>query len=611
MSSLFVKNILAVEKRFPNLAERLKTIRLSKKYLPVRAKSGGIVLNVFCNGKEYLLCSKYDPVKEASKLAATYDYAPTSDLVFSGFGCGYHILEVLKRKNSHGVIAVVEADIELFRHIIEYIDITPIVRDERIYLFVGESLNAVYDFLTNYALSILANSISLLEYPAAVRLAPSYYEGLRKTVRDVYSWAKVNANTQISKSREFAGNVIANYGEMLENPGVASLFGLFKNIPVFVVSAGPSLDKNADYLKLVGDKGVIISVDSAFKGLVDRGIIPDIVVSIDFGERNKRYLEDVDTSGTALVFDPEVYPDIPRNYNGKKFSIHLPGKSLSDWFAENVVDKGAVEKGMSVSHTAFLLAYKMGGNPIVLVGQDLAYTGDNWHAKGSDMFQKIDMSKDIEKKLIDVDGYFGGVVKSEVSFNMFIKHFEAIFKDADVKVINATEGGANIKGAESRSLKDVICRYCSVSVRKKLIFENVYFNVDEDKKKFFVALERIAKKLRKCNCSSYRAYGYIEEMIRECYKHDVDKKKIFALYENVVETVKEFNEDREVLDFIKDSAVETLIIRAKRETDRLNKYEFDRDIFLRELRKERAFFKSLINATDFLCSLVSSQLDVE
>lgn len=53
---------------------------------------------------------------------------------------------------------------------------------------------------------------------------------------------------------------------------------------------------------------------------------------------------------------------------------------------------------------------------------------------------------------------------------MYKDWFEGVIRDnEDVKVLNATEGGANIKGAENCTLKEAIARWCNVSFNASII----------------------------------------------------------------------------------------------------------------------------------------------
>ena len=60
-----------------------------------------------------------------------------------------------------------------------------------------------------------------------------------------------------------------------------------------VVSAGPSLRKNKHLLKDVQDKAVIIAVQTTFQPLLEMGVEPHFVTSLDYHEICTRFFENL------------------------------------------------------------------------------------------------------------------------------------------------------------------------------------------------------------------------------------------------------------------------------------------------------------------------------
>ena len=85
--------------------------------------------------------------------------------------------------------------------------------------------------------------------------------------------------------------------------------------PAFIVSAGPSLDKNIDELKNIKGRGVIMAVDTAIKPLLKKGIVPDIVASVD----PHKPLELFEIEGVQNI---PMLVDIDYNYRISKIHIH-------------------------------------------------------------------------------------------------------------------------------------------------------------------------------------------------------------------------------------------------------------------------------------------------
>jgi hypothetical protein len=94
----------------------------------------------------------------------------------------------------------------------------------------------------------------------------------------------------------------------------------------------------------------------------------------------------------------------------------------------------------------YKLAEYIGCSNIIFIGQDLAYTDNKYHAdivnfsKGSNIIEE-------EKGMFWVDDVYGNKVLTDKQLNFYRINFEEHIKaKMNIKFINSTEGGANIKG---------------------------------------------------------------------------------------------------------------------------------------------------------------------
>ena len=192
--------------------------------------------------------------------------------------------------------------------------------------------------------------------------------------------------------------------------------------------------------------------------LLCEGIVPDIVVSIDYTLHTRRYFEEIDPSHntTALMFDPEVNPEVLRLHRGPMFAIDLESKPVLDWARPFMGTKGVLTKGLSVSHTALSLARAMGCEPIVLVGMDMAHAGGGeTHAAGisAGTFNADSGSQPVR-------GINQTSVRTTAALAVYLRHLEGMLDEPDRRtVIDATEGGARIADTEIMTLREVVGRY--------------------------------------------------------------------------------------------------------------------------------------------------------
>ena len=106
----------------------------------------------------------------------------------------------------------------------------------------------------------------------------------------------------------------------------------------------------------------------------------------------------------------------------------------------------------------------MGCNPIVFVGQDLAFTDNKTHSKAT-------YSKDItvSENLREVEDIYGNIVYTPKNLYIYLRWIQnRINKEESITFIDATEGGARIKGTEILTLEKAIDKYSNKNIRKKM-----------------------------------------------------------------------------------------------------------------------------------------------
>ena len=129
----------------------------------------------------------------------------------------------------------------------------------------------------------------------------------------------VNKNTMARFKENASRNVITNL-PMLQN---ANLVDDLKKIlpidvPVIIVAAGPSLDKNIEELKRAKGHCLIFAVDTAMKYLLAHDIMPDLGITIEPIKPMANY-EDPRCFEVPHVFDCESNPEIVSKNTARKF----------------------------------------------------------------------------------------------------------------------------------------------------------------------------------------------------------------------------------------------------------------------------------------------------
>ncbi|MGG7164464.1 motility associated factor glycosyltransferase family protein [Clostridium ihumii] len=322
---------------------------------------------------------------------------------------------------------------------------------------------------------------------------------------------KIAENTNKEYCKIWLENYLSNIKYILNADILNKYDNLFKSKPAIVVSAGPSLDKNLKLLKGNEEKFIIIAVGRALKALEKEGIKADFTSVIDGSEKMYEVFKDSLDSNIPLLFNEQTGNKIVKQYKGKKIFFSTREFVNAD---KEILDCEPISlfQGGSVAHACIDFARVLGCDPVIFIGQDLAYTDDKTHADNSiSSFEKNNIDKETD---FYIDGIDGGKVRTNYDLNIFKERIEMMIKlYNNTTFINATEGGAHIEGTVVRNLKDVIEEY-NEQIDKIVLNKN--FKIECSK-------EEVVKKLN-------NIYVDLENIIELCNEAKTINGNLIRLY---------------------------------------------------------------------------------
>ncbi len=411
-------------------------------------------------GKSFLLHSVINPYKEARSLVETIDTSKNSLYFVFGTGMGYH-LKILKEKITPSSRVVVIEPYQNFLNQLKEKGVIEKIADNRFIFMAGNLNNLVpqIDKLFYGEHFMLASNCRFLILPAYNRVFKDWVIGLQKQIINLIKNRLFEMGNDVADTLQGIRQTMNNLGELVSSPGVTELEGAYKGKPAIIVSAGPSLNKNVELLHEVKGKALILCVDAALNVLLQKGIVPDAVLTIERGVEtyNRFYKGKILPQEPVLIGPPVIYPKIFEEYPGERVVLLRGNEGISMWL-NKVLQKGMVKMGTSVAHLAFGFARLVKADPIIFIGQDLAYSPEGFsHGEGVPVNKKQDLSK------VDVwvEGYNGEKLPSTRVWKNFLTWFETVIPETTAFCIDATEGGARIKGTEIMTLRDAIDTYCS------------------------------------------------------------------------------------------------------------------------------------------------------
>ena len=322
------------------------------------------------------LHSRYDPRRDAAAQVEREIEPGATAVVVLGFGLGYGA-EAARKRYPGLPLLVVEPDREIFRAALGARDLGHLLADSRLLLHVGGHPEG---------LPVLLETLPLLK-PGFLRLRaaweknPAAYRAAEEIVQSWLLRRDINVNTLNRFGRLWVRNLTRNMNAFLEFPGVARLEGLFAGTPALVVAGGPSLDAIAPRLRELGERLLIVSVNTSLKPCLAAGMEPDFTVVVDPQYWASRYLDWASPGHGVLVAEPSTHPRVFHKTDARFFlcsSLFPLGETLE----AAVGEKGKLGAGGSVATSAFDLARLLGASPLYTAGLDLGFPGLRTHCRG-------------------------------------------------------------------------------------------------------------------------------------------------------------------------------------------------------------------------------------
>jgi len=470
------RNLAALWAVDHRLAEAVDALDDQPVYPVEPSKSGEPTVRVVgADGRAVYLHSRYQPVDEAKKLLQDVDFENTLVFYVHGFGLGYHVEQIIERASDEAMVLVFEPDLELFRTAFETRDLTKLIETRRVLFLYQPDKSDLLHKLTPHSALVSLGSVSITHAPS-VQLQPEFQQQAKQWLGEFASFCRTSMNTLVINGKRTAENITRNLAWYASAPGVGRLANRFERCPAIVVSAGPSLRKNKHLLSEAAGHAVIISVQTMLQPLLDAGITPDYVTSLDYHDLSTRFFERVPADlKTELVAEPKTTAGVLKIYPGGRTSL------LGNDYAENIlrelkINKPRLRAGATVAHLAYYLAEHLGCDPIIFIGQDLGFSDGLYYTPGTSyedawrpelsrfcsvemkQWEQIVRDRHLLRRIPDVNG---APMYTEERLFTYLQQFERDFGRSTRKIIDATEGGAFKRGSTPMTLRDAIDTYCT------------------------------------------------------------------------------------------------------------------------------------------------------
>lgn len=304
----------------------------------------------------------------------------------------------------------------------------------------------------------------LLVHPVICRARPDAARAAARVIGRAKSEWTMNREARRLLGARYAQHTLANLPRFAASGDVTPLTGLGRGRAAIVAGAGPSLNANLEAVARVpglASKALVIATDTAHRPCLAAGVVPDFTVAVDASEANARHLTAVPPSTTCLIAEPSLAPLALDAWEGRTRFFRVAAHDPWPLLRSLGVDRGLLSVFGSVLTAAADLAVRLGCDPIVFVGADLAYTGGQPYCRGTVYdadwahgqaqgfsLEELWRTRWMKTPLVEVPGIEGALTETAAHFIAFRDWLTDLsVQRRDRRFVNATGSGILQGGA--------------------------------------------------------------------------------------------------------------------------------------------------------------------
>jgi hypothetical protein len=458
---IYNNNMRALLKYYPQYYQLVKNAKENPDYELRKTKVH--LPTLYIKSKDAYIYDKDNPVQECGDNLKSFDIHHARMGIFFGFGLGYDMLfytERVSQQVSTEQVLVIEKDPAMFKLAMKTVNLVPMFEQPRITILLGHSVDELFNLMTKWINKdqkyFLLRAARYFYNMHHFEIEQDYYAGAMDAFRRAAVYVTMYWGNDAKDSLIGVQNMFANLDEIINNPGINMLKNKFKGMPAVCVATGPSLDKNIHLLKGLEDKALIIAADASLKPMLNRGLKPHLVSTLEREMAVVELFKDIpgeQYDDVYLCGCPVIYPEVYQEYKGPRIIVYR----MFDHFKWLGVERGLLEIKLSAGNMNFKIAEYLGCNPIILIGQDLALIGEQSNATGAALGSE--QQSYLAEPRLKVKGNYADEVVTTRSLNMYLEAYQVDVADYKGKCINATEGGAYIHGTHVITFSEAITKH--------------------------------------------------------------------------------------------------------------------------------------------------------
>lgn len=228
----------------------------------------------------------------------------------------------------------------------------------------------------------LSSAFSILAIESYRKNRSTYFRSLKNKLLQI----GLDQNALIGEylaSPQLYENALNNFNLLQSAKLLPSIYNEFENIPAIICGAGPSMGASAETFKFLRSKALILAGGNALSVLSHACVEPHISVGIDPNPTHEETFSKNNSFHLPFIYRARVHHNVLKKAHGELLYVpQAVGYPYVKWLEENLdVQGSAIDEGHNVINFSLMLAIKLGCNPIILIGCDLAYQGNDSYDK--------------------------------------------------------------------------------------------------------------------------------------------------------------------------------------------------------------------------------------
>jgi len=348
---------------------------------------------------------------------------------------------------------IIEYEAPVLRAVLELIDLTHVLGDRRLRLLVdptGDELDEA--IATNYAPAVTGDFVSV-PLRGRIETAQAAFQKAADSIRGAISAISDDYSVQSFFGKRWFSNIVRNLEISIKpTPPVGPIR------EAIVTAAGPSLELYIEEIASRPKAAFLIATDTSLRALLERGIQPDAVISIDCQHISYYHFSLGLPERVPLFLDLASPPTVSRLAARPYF--FSSGHPLSRYIASRFRAFPVLDtSGGNVTHAAVSLAEYLGASNVRIYGADFSYPFGKSYARGTYIYPYFDIRQSRTRpqeslfaeflyrnqsidRVEDADGSFRYVTKPLVAYKERLERLSATVSCA-IERVRGTGVSAN------------------------------------------------------------------------------------------------------------------------------------------------------------------------